>query len=515
MPEDENSKPEEAVEPRPETETEPGSEPEPIAEPEATSEEPPADQAETPPEAEADDGAAPSIAPGTIVRGTVLVVSDEELRLQLPGGVEGIVARQDFHSVDGTTPPTEGSELDVYVLPGEGRGQALRLSRKLALGARSADDLERCFAESLPIEGKISARKKGGYEVFISGMRAFLPASHVDLHQPQDPDSYVGMISRFKILEMGKRRGNVVVSRRKVLEEEARIRQQELIGAIEPGQVHDGKVARVKEFGAFVDIGGLEGLVHTSEFSWERVEDPMTFLTPGQEVKVKVLRYGQQSGKLSLSIRMVEGNPWDRLGEEFVEGEVYPGTVTHFEAFGAFVCLAPGLDGLVHNTEVSWDPGVRHADQVLVEGQEIQVKLLGFDKKRRRVSLSHKQIEPDPWAAAVESWPVGTKARGTIENIAKFGVFVTLAPGITALIPVSRTGVPKDRSLHRKFKVGAEIEADVIEVDPRRRRVTLSLAEPEGGEDRDVSAFLKEQKKEKVSFGKLGDLLSDFDPDED
>jgi small subunit ribosomal protein S1 len=466
--------------------------------------------------APADEPAAPGgIAPGAVVKGVVARATKHHLYLTLPGDVEGLLDRREVVEVDGEEACAEGQEIEVSVMDDGADLGMPRLSRILVRGGRSAEDLPRCHTEKIPVEGKITAARKGGYDVFIAGQRAFLPASQVDQEPVEDRDAFVGRICRFQIVEFNVRRNNIVVSRRKVVEREARALKQDLGGTIELGQEFDGVIKQVKEYGAFVDIGGLEGLVHVTEMAYNRVEDPAAAFPVGKKVRVKVIRYSTDTGKLSLSIKRTRANPWDLLGTDFVEGGVYSGKVSRLAEFGAFVELSDGLEGLVHNTEVSWDGSIRHADQVVSPGAEVEVKLLSFDNKRRRVSLSIKATTEDPWGSVEKDFPVGGKATGTVEKIATFGIFVTLGDGITALIPVSRSGVPREVSLHRKFRVGQPVTAEVIEVDKRRHRVTLSLSGPDEHMDKEVTSYLKNQKKADKSLGTFGDLLAGFKTDDD
>jgi len=450
-----------------------------------------------------------------VAKGKVTRVTRQHVYLDLPEGAEGLLPLREVEEFDGAEAAAGGTELDVYVLgPIEASGQ-LRLSRIMTRGGRSPEDLPRCFKEKIPVEGKVTAARKGGFDVFVSGQRAFLPASQADLNPVTDKEALVGLIGRFHIIEFNPRRNNMVVSRRKVLEREARALKEDLAGAIEPGQEFDGRVKQIKEYGAFVDIGGTEGLVHVTELSWNRVDNPSDMLSIGDKIRVQVLRYSTETGKLSLSVKRLEPNPWARLGTDFLEEGEYSGKVVRLVEFGAFVELAPGLEGLVHNTELSWDPSIRNADELLDPGEAVQVKLLTFDRKRRRVSLSIKATTGDPWVDVAEKYPVGSMAEGVVERVAKFGVFVTVTEGVTALIPVSRTGVPREISLLRRFHPGNPITAQVIEVDAKRRRLTLSLSGSDEDDHREVSSYMKKQKKEEKSLGTLGDLLAGFTTDDD
>ena len=525
-PAEEAAAPEEAAPPEevaPVAEPAPAEEPAPVGEATPADEATPVDEA-LPPQASSAEASVtteemPSVVvgaqPGAVVPGRVTRVTQHHVYLALPEDQEGIVNLAELLEVDGREAVEEGEEILVYVLHPEGAAELLRVSRALAVGVRSPEDLPRCHKENIPVEGKITTRRKGGYDVYIAGQRAFLPLSQADTVPLKDPEAIVGQLARFRIIEMDPRRKNLVVSRRKVLETDARARAVDMHGTLEPGQEFEGVVKRLTDFGAFVDIGGVEGLVHVTELSWQRVDHPSDMLSPGDRVKVAVLRYTADSRKLSLSIRSLVPNPWDRLGTDFVEDGVYTGKVVRLEGFGAFVELAEGLDGLVHNTELSWDSSVRGAEQLLEVGQEVQVRLLGFESKRRRVSLSIKAVEGDPWQEVAEQFPVGTVAKGTVERVARFGVFVALAEGVTALLPVTLSGVPREMSLLRKFPTGAPVEAEVIEVDARRRRITLSRTGSDDQGGRDVAKFLKQQKKEAKSLGTFGDLLSRFKPDDE
>jgi len=511
-----------AEEPSPTEEATPAEEVAPAEEPSPTEEAAPASDA---PEGEAsvtteEMAVAAAVVtgaqPGAVVPGRVTRITQHHVYLALPEDQEGILNLAELLDADGRESVDEGEEFPVYVLHPEANTPLMRVSRAFAKGVRSPEDLPRCHKDSIPVEGKITTRRKGGYDVYIAGQRAFLPLSQADTTQLKDAESIVGQLGRFRIIEMDARRKNLVVSRRKVLETDARARGADMCGTLEPGQEFDGVVRRLTDFGAFVDIGGVEGLVHVTELSWQRVEHPSDMLSPGDSVRVAVLRYTPDSRKLSLSIRKLVPNPWDRLGKDFVEDGVYTGKVVRLEGFGAFVELAEGLDGLVHNTELSWDLSIRGAEQLLEVGQEVQVRLLNFESKRRRISLSIKAVEGDPWQEVAEQFPVGTAAKGTVERVARFGVFVNLAEGVTALLPVTLSGVPREMSLLRKFPTGAPVEAEVIEIAIKRRRITLSRTGSDDHGGRDVAKFLKQQKKEeKKSLGTFGDLLAGFKPDEE
>ncbi len=450
-----------------------------------------------------------------MVPARVTRVTDRNAYLALPDDHEGICSVAEICRADSRESVAEDEEFLVYVLHPEGAGELLRVSRALARGVRSPEDLPACFKEKVPVEGKITARRKGGFDVFIAGQRAFLPLSQADTHQRKDPESLVGQLARFRIIEMDPRRKNLVVSRRKVLEADARARATDLRGSIEQGQELDGVVKRLTDFGAFVDVGGIEGLVHVTEMSYQRVEHPSDVLKPGDTIRVKVLRYTAEGRKLSLSIRALQPNPWDQLGKEFEKDGLYTGTVVRIEQFGAFVQLAEGLDGLVHNTELSWDGSVRNAGELVSPGDEVQVRLLDFDRKRRRVSLSIKAVEGDPWKGVAERFPVGTQAKGTVEKVAKFGVFISLEEGVTGLLPAGLSGIPRERSLLRAFPVGATVEAEVIELDVRRHRLTLSKTGADDTGAKEMAQYRKQQKKEKKTFGTFGDLLSGAVLDDD
>ncbi len=475
----------------------------------AAEEEAPAAEAQAPPPVEG------AVAAGNVVPARVTRVTQHHAYLALPEDHEGVCSVDEIRRADSREEVAEDEEFLVYVLHPEGAGDLLRVSRALARGVRSPEDLPVCFKERIPVEGKVTARRKGGYDVFIAGQRAFLPLSQADTHQLKDPESLVGQLARFRIIEMDPRRKNLVVSRRKVLETDARRRATDLRGSIEQGQEMDGVVRRLADFGAFVDVGGLEGLVHVTELSWQRVEHPSDMLSPGDAVRVKVLRYTPEGRKLSLSIRALQPNPWDGLGTDFVEDGIYPGKVVRIEQFGAFVELADGLDGLVHNTELSWDDSRRGADEVLTVGEEIQVRLLTFDGKRRRISLSIKAVQEDPWKGVAERFTIGAKIKGTVERVAKFGVFVSLGEGVTALLPAGHTGIPRERSLLRAFPPGATVEAEVIELDVRRHRLTLSKTGSDDSGAREMAQYRKQKKAEKTNFGTFGDLLAGIKTDDE
>jgi len=334
----------------------------------------------------------------------------------------------------------------------------------------------------------------------------------MDSRYVSDPARFEGETYRFRITKISGPK-DIVVSRRAILDEENKKRAKETRGKIEDGGVVSGTVTRVTDFGAFVDIGGIEGLVHVSEISWTRVEDPTTVLECGQKVRVKILKIQEEEGRVSLSIKQAEGDPWFDAVQKFREGESYSGTVTRIADFGAFVALEDGLEGLVHISECAWRK-VNQVSEVVEKGQKVSVRVLSVDPDRKRLSLSLRQAQDSPWESGGSTLSVGSIVEGTVEKIASFGVFVQLTEGVTGLLPLSATDTPQGADLKRAFPVGTPITVAIMDVDKARQRISLSrtaLAEIE--ERKNIDEYLHQSRKpakaDEEGLGTLGLLLKE------
>lgn len=455
------------------------------------------------------------LAPGEVVRGRIVAISGDMAFVDLGGKMEGQFSLAELGE-DARDHVSVGDEVEAYVMS---VGDGIQLSMALAKGARAVEQLETAYQARIPVDGRIIGVNKGGLEVTVAGQRAFCPKSQVDTGFVEDLALMVGETMRFVITRFDGGR-DIVLSRRALLETENADRAETTKKQIVEGAILRGRVRNVREFGAFIDLGGIDGLVHVSEISWERVSDPREVLKVGDEVQVRVLKADWEAGRISLSIKAALEDPWAGTVDRFREGETYPGKVMRLTEYGAFVELAPGLDGLVHVSELSWKR-VRHPSEVVNAGDAVSVRVLGIDRARKRVSLSMKQVGGDPWESVPGRFPTGAVVEGTIEKTEGFGVFVTLAPGITGLIPLSETNTERGTDLRRVFQPGKTISAKVLTVSPGDRRLTLSLkALREDGERRDMEEYRRSQRSEERGpestgagggagggFGTFGDLL--------
>ncbi|MCO4772169.1 MAG: 30S ribosomal protein S1, partial [Deltaproteobacteria bacterium] len=447
------------------------------------------------------------VSPGDRVRGTVMGVVGEHVLLDVGAKSEGFIPSRELMGPDGLKVEV-GQEIEAQVVAVEADG--IHLSVGAVRAHQLSEQLESAAANNIPIKGTVVGYNKGGLEVKLGSRRAFCPASQVDRNFSEDLSHHVGQSYSFLITRYDPTGRRIVVSRRAFLETEAKELAAQTRQLLETGAILAGTVRKVTEFGAFVDLGGIDGLVHVSEISWERVEKPSDVLSEGQAVRVKVLKIDSQRDRIGLSIRQAEGDPWAEVGKTFEPGGTYTGRVTRLADFGAFVELATGLEGLVHVSEIEWKRINRPSDALEV-GQEVTVKLLEVDKKRKRLALSIKQSTgEDPWATTVSELVPGSEVEVTVEKVAEFGVFCTIADGVTGLMPSSMTNTPRGTNLKRAFRVGQTIKVFVHEVDKRKRKVTLTRSQQTEGGTADYKAYVKEQKKsEDQGFSALAMALQD------
>lgn len=446
------------------------------------------------------------VSPGDRVRGVVVGIVADHVLVDVGGKSEGIIPTRELLGSDGLTVEV-GQEIEAQVVAVEADG--IHLSVGAVRAHQLSVQLESAAANNLPVRGKVVGYNKGGLEVKLGSRRAFCPASQVDRNFSEDLSSHVGQTHTFLITRYDPTGRRIVVSRRAWMETEAKELAAQTRQLLEPGAVLAGTVRKLTDFGAFVDLGGVDGLVHVSEISWERIEKPSDALSEGQAVQVKILKIDSNRDRIALSIRQAEGDPWEDVGSTFEEGGTYTGKVTRLADFGAFIELATGLEGLAHVSELDWRR-IKRPHDVLEVGQEVTVKLLEADRKRKRLSLSIKQATgEDPWGSAADLVP-GSEIEVTVEKVADFGVFCTISPGVTGLMPSSMTDTPRGTNLKRTFRIGQTIKVFVHEVDKRRRKVTLTRSQSSEGGMSDYKAYVKQQKKSQDDgFSSLAMALQD------
>ncbi len=406
----------------------------------------------------------------TIVDATFLGEEQNRLKFTLADDSVAFVERDEFAD---SVPFESGDKVRVLVENPftDGWMASVKKAEKLAIW----DSIERQHKTRQSVPGTILGVNQGGMTVDI-GVRAFLPMSQIDTHPVKDATPYVGMESQFEIIKFDSKRADVVVSRRNTLEKKKANKVQAALESLEPGQEFDGTVRTITNFGAFVDIGGMDGLLHISNMSWGRLDHPSELVSVGESIRVVVLDYKPEKKRLSLGRKQLLKDPWLTLAEDFQEGMRVSGKVVSLTEFGAFVELAPGLDGLVHVTELAWTGRINHPKDVLAVDQTIDVKILNIDTENRRLSLSVKQLEANPWLQFEEQNPAGTRLQGTIRNIADFGLFVEVAPGIEGLVHVSDLSwTEKIDDPRTHYKVGQTLEVVILEIDTEAERVALGV----------------------------------------
>jgi small subunit ribosomal protein S1 len=429
--------------------------------------------------------------PGDRVRGTVASITESEVFVDIGGKQEAYLHKRELMDKAGNVIVEVGQDIEAQVVLVAEEG--VRLSYGALQAQLLSEQLEEAAAHNMPIEGRVTAVNDGGLEVRIGTRRAFCPKSQVDRHFVDNLDNYVGKTLRFLVTRFDPTGRRVVVSRRALLESEAKQMASETRKHLEVGALLDGTVRKIMPFGVFVDLGGIDGLVHISELSWDRVEDANTVVQEGQAVRVKVLRVDGDKGRVGLSMKAAQADPWAMATERFEEGKTYPGKVTRLTEFGAFVQLEPGVEGLIHVSELDWNQRINHPQEVLQVDQEIEVALLGVDRKRKRLALSLKQAQEDPWGESIGNIKKGDNLKVAVEKVADFGVFATISEGVTGLIPNSHMDTPRGSVHARMFKPGQELQVQVIEIDRSRRKITLSRkALADGGQAEDFRAYKKE-----------------------
>ena len=415
------------------------------------------------------------IAEGEVVHGRIIHVGPEFVTVDVGFKSEGQVPIREFLQKDGTLCVNVGDEIDVLVERKESETGLVNLSKEKADKFRFWEEISRAWNEDQVIEGKIISRIKGGLNVDI-GVLAFLPGSQVDIRPIRNLEKLIGTTSRFKIIKLNRRRGNVVLSRRILLEKERESHRTKTLEHLEEGKIVDGVVKNITDYGAFIDLGGIDGLMHITDMSWGRINHPSDVLKVGQTIKVKVLQFDRESQRVSLGLKQTTPDPWENVGQKFPVGNRIKGTVTSITDYGAFIQLLDGVEGLVHVSEMAWTKRVRHPSKVLSVGDEVEVMVLDVDPNQKRISLGLKQTSANPWDTIAERYPVGTKIQGRIKNITDFGVFIGIDEGIDGLVHISDVSwTQRLKHPSEMFKKGQEVQAIVLNIDKENQRFSLGI----------------------------------------
>ncbi len=413
---------------------------------------------------------------GTVVKGRVIAIEAGQAIVDVGYKMEGRVDLKEFANPGETPEVAIGDEVEVYLERVENsRGEAV-VSREKARREAAWDRLEKAFEKEQRVEGAIFGRVKGGFTVDLGGAVAFLPGSQVDVRPVRDAGPLMGLKQPFQILKMDRRRGNIVVSRRAILEESRAEQRAEVIGKLAEGQVLDGVVKNITEYGAFVDLGGVDGLLHVTDMAWRRINHPSEVLSIGQNLKVQVIKINKETHRISLGIKQLQADPWDAVESNFPLGSVHKGRVTNITDYGAFVELEPGVEGLVHVSEMSWTKKNVHPGKIVSTSQEVEVMVLEIDSAKRRVSLGLKQTQRNPWEVFAEAHPAGSTIEGEVKNITEFGLFVGLDGDIDGMVHLSDLSWDqRGEEAIQNYRKGDIVQAAVLEVDVERERISLSV----------------------------------------
>jgi small subunit ribosomal protein S1 len=416
-----------------------------------------------------------TVKPGEVVRGRVVNIGPEVITIDIGYKSEGQIPVAEFRSRDGELTVSEGDEIEVFFDSADAEQEGIVLSRAKAEQFRVWHKIEEAFTNSVPVEGNIVGKVKGGLKVDI-GVPAFLPGSHVDLRPVRDLDRFIGRREKFAVLKYNRSRANVVVSRRTVLEQERATLREETLKLLEEGVILEGTVKNITDYGAFVDLGGIDGLLHVTDMSWGRVGHPSEMVKAGETIKVVVLKYDAKRERVSLGLKQLVPDPWITVAERYtVDGRAH-GKVVSLADYGAFVELESGVEGLLHVSEMSWTKRVTHPSKLLSVGDEVDVVVLDISPDHRRISLGLKQISPNPWELVRMNHPVGSHISGKVKSITDFGVFVEVEDGIDGLAHISDLHwTKKVKHPSELFKKGDEVEAVILGVDVANERVSLGI----------------------------------------
>ncbi|WP_281162193.1 30S ribosomal protein S1 [Yoonia vestfoldensis] len=420
-------------------------------------------------------------AEGSVVKGKVIAIEAGQAIIDVGYKMEGRIDLKEFANPGEAPDIKVGDTVEVFLRQVENaRGEAV-ISREMARREEAWDRLEKAYADEERVDGAIFGRVKGGFTVDLGGAVAFLPGSQVDVRPVRDAGPLMNMKQPFQILKMDRRRGNIVVSRRAILEESRAEQRAEVIGNLTEGQEVDGVVKNITEYGAFVDLGGVDGLLHVTDMAWRRVNHPSEILAIGETIKVQVIKINKETHRISLGMKQLQDDPWDAVEAKFGLGSVHQGRVTNITDYGAFVELEAGVEGLVHVSEMSWTKKNVHPGKIVSTSQEVEVMVLEIDSAKRRVSLGLKQTQRNPWEVFAETHPEGTEVEGEVKNITEFGLFIGLPGDIDGMVHLSDlTWEGRGEDVIGDFRKGDVVKAKVAEVDVEKERISLSIKALDG-----------------------------------
>lgn len=439
--------------------------------------------------------------PGAIVKGKVVHIGPDHVTINAGLKSEGVISIEQFYNESGELEVAVGDEVDVAIEALEDGHGETRLSRERAKRAAAWTDLSRAFETGASISGLVTGKVKGGFTVELGNIRAFLPGSLVDVRPVRDPGTIEGKELEFKVIKLDQKRNNIVLSRRAVIESEGSAEREALLGTLEEGQVVKGVVKNLTEYGAFVDLGGIDGLLHVTDMSWKRVKHPSEVVTIGDEISVIILKFDRERGRVSLGLKQMGEDPWVGLMRRYPVSTRLYGKVTNVTDYGCFVEIEEGVEGLVHVSEMDWTNKNVSPSKIVQSGTEVEVMVLDIDTERRRISLGIKQCQANPWEAFSTGHNKGDKITGKIKSITDFGIFIGLEGNIDGLIHLSDISwsVPGEEAV-RNYKKGDDVEAVILSIDPERERISLGIKQLEGDPQ---ANFLNEHPKGSWIKGKV------------
>ncbi|HJS87646.1 MAG TPA: 30S ribosomal protein S1 [Acetobacteraceae bacterium] len=457
---------------------------------------------------------------GSVVTGRVVRLDNDSAVVDVGLKSEGRVALKEFSSPGAQVEIKPGDLIELYVERYEDRDGSIVLSREKARREEAWTNLEKAFEGNQRVNGTIYGRVKGGFTVDLGGAIAFLPGSQVDIRPVRDVAVLMGTPQPFQILKMDRARGNIVVSRRAVLEETRAEQRSELIQGLKEGQILDGVVKNITDYGAFVDLGGVDGLLHVTDIAWRRINHPNEALQIGQPVRVQVIRFNPETQRISLGMKQLEADPWEGVAAKYPPGAKFTGRVTNITDYGAFVELEPGVEGLVHVSEMSWTKKNVHPGKIVSTSQEVEVMVLDVDASKRRISLGLKQVQRNPWEQFADEHPVGSVVEGEVRNITEFGLFLGLTPDIDGMVHMSDLSWEEPGEVAiTHYNKGDVVKAKVLDVDVEKERISLGVkqlkddpaaAVLEGIHKGDIVTCVVSQVQQNGIEVKVGDVLTGF-----
>jgi small subunit ribosomal protein S1 len=416
---------------------------------------------------------------GEIVKGQVIKITPEFVIVDVGYKSEGQIPIHEFIDDQGNLMVKVGDKLDVLLERWEDEDGMVILSKEKADQAKIWVDVNQAYEKDGYIEGVIKSRVKGGFSVDI-GLQAFLPGSQVDIHPVRNLDRMIGKTYKFKVLKYNRKRGNIVLSRRAILEKEREVLRRDTLGKLEVGQIVEGVVKNITDYGVFIDLGGIDGLLHITDISWGRVNDPGDVFKLGEKVKVKVLSFDRQSERVSLGFKQLKPDPWDSVKDKYPINSKVRGKVISLTNYGAFMEIDEGVEGLIHISEMSWTKKIKHPSQMLSMGDAVEAQVLDVDTDRRRISLGLKHLEPNPWTILEEKYPVGTVIEGRVKNLTDFGLFIGVEDGIDGLVHISDISwTQRVKHPAEVFKKGDLVKAIVLNIDKEQEKFSLGIKQLE------------------------------------